>query len=65
MKILENKKKLDNLLEKIRVQDLKIGLIPTMGSIHEGHISLIKKSQKFIGFCGFRLGNLICRLVLA
>ncbi len=46
MKILENKKKLDNLLEKIRVQDLKIGLIPTMGSIHEGHISLIEKSKK-------------------
>ena len=46
MKILENKKKLDNLLEKIRVQDLKIGLIPTMGSIHEGHISLIEKSKQ-------------------
>tara|TARA_X000000368_G_scaffold403489_1_gene378536 strand:+ start:1005 stop:1838 length:834 start_codon:yes stop_codon:yes gene_type:complete len=45
MKILENKKKLDNLLEKIRVQDLKIGLIPTMGSIHEGHISLIEQSK--------------------
>ena len=46
MKILENKRKLDELLTKIRTNGTKIGLIPTMGSIHNGHLSLIKNSIK-------------------
>ena len=45
MKILENKKKLEILLNKVRSQSLKIGLIPTMGSIHKGHLSLIRQSK--------------------
>ena len=46
MKILENCKKLNNLLDKVRESGQKVGLIPTMGSIHDGHISLIKQSKK-------------------
>ena len=34
MEILENKKKLDKLLLRIRLKGEKIGLIPIMGSIH-------------------------------
>ena len=44
MQILRNKKELDHLLARIRKKDLQIGLIPTMGSIHGGHLSLVKKS---------------------
>ena len=46
MKILENKRELDELLAKIRTNGTKIGLIPTMGSIHNGHLSLVENSKK-------------------
>ena len=46
MKILENKRELDELLAKIRTKGTKIGLIPTMGSIHNGHLSLVENSIK-------------------
>ena len=44
MQILRNRKELDQLLSRIRKKDLPIVLIPTMGSIHKGHLSLVKKS---------------------
>ena len=46
MKILENKSKIDDFLSDIRKKGQKIGLIPTMGSIHEGHLSLIEECKK-------------------
>ena len=46
MKILENKSKIDDFLSEIRKKGQKIGLIPTMGSIHEGHLSLIEECKK-------------------
>jgi pantoate--beta-alanine ligase len=46
MQILRDRKELDHLLARIRKKDLQIGLIPTMGSIHEGHLSLAKKSTQ-------------------
>ncbi len=46
MQILRNRKELDHLLARIRKKDLQIGLIPTMGGIHGGHLSLVKKSTQ-------------------
>ena len=45
MQILRNRKELELLLIQIREKNLQIGLIPTMGSIHEGHLSLVRKSN--------------------
>ena len=45
MKIFKDKNKLKNELENIK----NISFIPTMGGLHKGHISLIKKANKFSG----------------
>jgi pantoate--beta-alanine ligase len=42
MKILINKDDLNEALNKVS----KLGFVPTMGSIHKGHLSLIKRSIK-------------------
>ena len=45
MKIFKDKKS----LQKEIFQNNGISFIPTMGGLHKGHISLIKKSKKYLG----------------
>ena len=42
MKILLNNNDLNEALNKVS----NLGFVPTMGSLHKGHISLIRKSKK-------------------
>jgi len=38
--------KIIDLKNELRKNSLKIGFVPTMGSLHDGHISLIKKARE-------------------
>lgn len=44
MKVYTTITSLQNALKSERLKGLKIGLVPTMGALHEGHLSLVEKA---------------------
>lgn len=45
MIIFKTAQQLNNHLSTLRQKQLKIGFVPTMGALHEGHLSLIQNSK--------------------
>ena len=43
MYIVETQQELRSKINEYKQQQLTIGLVPTMGALHEGHLTLIKK----------------------
>ncbi len=46
MRTVHSLKELRSILKAFRQQDKTIALVPTMGNLHEGHISLVRKATE-------------------
>ena len=51
MEIIKTKNKLQELVGKLKNNGKTIGLVPTMGALHEGHLQLIRRCAKENDVC--------------
>jgi pantoate--beta-alanine ligase len=46
MQVVDNSVELRSILDSYKLQSKRVGFVPTMGALHQGHISLINRSKE-------------------
>ena len=46
MELVKTNHELRHILKTVRSEGKSVGLVPTMGYLHEGHLSLIRKARQ-------------------
>ena len=46
MELFETKEKIDSYIKLCKQEGKEVGFVPTMGALHDGHLSLVKQAKK-------------------